>query len=569
MTSVLKEVEDEWGCPRIPDKYPPYVPPKAWDKRPGGNRFDSSPNGTPIPLRRGLPIPPFPDQLLPAVVGDMVRAVADYVQVPVGMAATSALGALSAVFGGYVEVQMSPEDPEGYVEPVNLYVGAVAESADRKSGCQERLSKPVQLLEQELIRQTRDQIAASAAERELAEADAEALRKQALRAGLSEDDKRTAQEAAVAAAVKLESIVVTAVPSIIEDDVTPESLGVALFEQGGQAAAISAEGGLFDVMSGMYTNGKANLGVFLKGHAGDHWKVRRISRAKGGEVIRRPALTVSMMIQPKILAAAVRKNEALSDAGVLARIVLDCSPSMVGKRKVRERVPIPADVRQRYTQLLVNAGLYFRLRPEQRVEATKETLRLTLSSGAYEAWQDYVDRTEPRLAGGADLEHIRSWAGKSTGLCGRLAGLLHMVAWRPEDGSEVITGEEMAAAIGLVEYFTAHALAAFDVMSSSGRTRDLAERVLRDIAKRELKQVSTSIWLGKGHPSWMPPVEVLREVFELLEDHHWITAAWTPQQNAPRRAGRPPVPLYDVHLSVFEPGFLNKEDGSDTSGGLF
>ena len=57
---------------------------------------------------------------------------------------------------------------------------------------------------------------------------------------------------------------------LIVDDVSPERLATLLRDHGGRIAVLSAEGDIFDVMAGRYSKGGVpNLGVFLKGHAGD------------------------------------------------------------------------------------------------------------------------------------------------------------------------------------------------------------------------------------------------------------------------------------------------------------
>jgi hypothetical protein len=305
----------------------------------------------------------------------MARAVAAYVQVPVGMAASSALGALSAVFGGFVEVKMDAGAGD-YIEPVNLYIGSVAESADRKSACQRALGTvPIEALEKELQRRTKEDRLIARTDRELLEADLKALRVAAVAAGASDPlGKKAADKAVKDAVLQLENMVATPQPLLLRDDLSPESLGSAMASQGGQLAHISAEAHVFAAMSGQYSSGKPNLNLFLKAHSGDAWSSSRISRED--EEIARPALTISMMVQPEILADAVKNNKALAGSGLLARLVLDCSESLLGTRDVRARVPIPQDVRRRYSGLLMDAGLYFRLDPAQRVEATKQVLQL-------------------------------------------------------------------------------------------------------------------------------------------------------------------------------------------------
>ena len=49
---------------------------------------------------------------------------------------------------------------------------------------------------------------------------------------------------------------VPSLPCLIVDDITPESLATELARQEGRIAALSAEGGLFDIIAGRYSSGK-------------------------------------------------------------------------------------------------------------------------------------------------------------------------------------------------------------------------------------------------------------------------------------------------------------------------
>ena len=79
------------------------------------------------------------------------------------------------------------------------------------------------------------------------------------------------------------------------DDVTSEKLTSVLAENKGRAAVVSAEGGIFSIMSGLY-NRNVNIDVFLKGHSGDTIRVDRVGRAS--ESIIHLALTMVLAVQP-------------------------------------------------------------------------------------------------------------------------------------------------------------------------------------------------------------------------------------------------------------------------------
>jgi hypothetical protein len=67
----------------------------------------------------------------------------------------------------------------------------------------------------------------------------------------------------------------------------------------------STEGGVFDVIAGRYNGNIPNMDVWLKGHSGDMIRVDRKGRPP--EYIRKPAMTLGLMIQSDVL-KALRRN---------------------------------------------------------------------------------------------------------------------------------------------------------------------------------------------------------------------------------------------------------------------
>lgn len=61
------------------------------------------------------------------------------------------------------------------------------------------------------------------------------------------------------------------------DDVTSEKLASVLAENKGWAAIVSAEGDIFNILSGLYSR-NVNIDLFLKCHSGDTIRVDRVGR---------------------------------------------------------------------------------------------------------------------------------------------------------------------------------------------------------------------------------------------------------------------------------------------------
>src|SRR5260370_38476723 len=106
---------------------------------------------------------------------------------------------------------------------------------------------------------------------------------------------------------------------------------------------MSAEGRIFDIITGRYSGGEPCLSPFLEGHAGDPLRVNRRERH---EVVERPALTIGVCIQPAVLTEVMTKPR-LRGQGMLARILYTLPPDHVGRR-LSEPPAAPAEVRDRY-----------------------------------------------------------------------------------------------------------------------------------------------------------------------------------------------------------------------------
>jgi Protein of unknown function (DUF3987) len=107
------------------------------------------------------------------------------------------------------------------------------------------------------------------------------------------------QAEAIARAADAANLVVPPVPRWLVDDATPEALA-GLLAAYGRIALLSPEGDVFDQMAGRYNQAAGpNLGVYLKGHAGDLLKVDR--RGRPPEYVDRPCLTIGLTVQPDVL----------------------------------------------------------------------------------------------------------------------------------------------------------------------------------------------------------------------------------------------------------------------------
>ena len=513
--------------PQNPQNTPAAVPPRdsadCADIADAPAEFAAS---VPDPLERITVLPGFPVQVLPLPVADLVLEVAESTQTDEGMAGTVALGVMAAATGGFAEVQVRP----GYVEPLNLWVAPAALPAERKSAVCTVLSAPLVDLEAELVGHAAPLIEEARTLKEIAEKIAEGDKRTA---GNAAPDKRdAAASAAVTSAQHAAALTVPALPQIIADDVTLEALGSRLAEQGGRLSIVSTEGGFLVTAAGRYSS-TPDLSVPLKAHAGDRFRVDRMGRAT--EFVDRPALTLVMMVQPGVLAAAA-SNTAFHDSGFLARFLFAYPPSRLGHRAVDPAPLDPATVAAYGARITKVA---------RALRKTEQVQTLTLDPAADAVRLDYARQIERKLGPNGELAHIRGWAGKIVGATVRIAGLLHLLQHGTTE--DAITAESMRGAVTLGEYFTAHARHAFDEMAARDDDLELARRTIALIGRNPtFCEFSARALFTAAPRSWMPGTATMDAALDKLVDYGWIMPEPEPQRPEGKR-GRTPSKRYRAH----------------------
>jgi replicative DNA helicase len=271
----------------------------------------------PVPLAVGLPLALFPIIVLPPIVRDMVRAAATSLQVDLGATATSGLTTLAAVCGGRVFIQLKPD----WVEPTNLYTVTVADPGERKSATQQVMVAGLIEAEAALDADGEVDRRRLASEHDVAE---KALEKAKVAAGKATAgrDRELALDLVKQESDMLQTFVVPTQPQIVFGDLTPEATAMALQDQGGKLAVITAEGGLFGTVAGRYSGGQVNVDVFTQGYSGETVRVKRVGR--DAVDVPRACITLGLMVQPEVM-REVGGNKALTGRGLLDRFLF-CEP---------------------------------------------------------------------------------------------------------------------------------------------------------------------------------------------------------------------------------------------------
>jgi replicative DNA helicase len=297
---------------------------------------------------------------------------------------------------------------------------------------------------------------------------------------------------------------------------------------------------VFDQMAGRYNQQVGpNLGVYLKGHAGDLLKVDR--RGRPPEYIQRPCLTIGLAVQPEVL-QGLAGRPGFRGRGLLARFLYSLPVSLVGHRRAGAP-PVPPTVNDRYALEL--QALAASLTTAAGPTSTEGPAVLVLDPEAAELLLAFERDLEPRLAAGSgDLAQLVGWAAKLAGATCRLAALLHLAGHLRDGWANPIAADTFAGAIRLAGYLVDHARAVFDLMGTDPRLDD-ARWLLEWINRTNRTQFSRREAHAAAPRGRFRKVTDLEPALTLLEEHGWLRRvdADPPGPNG----GRPASPRFLVN----------------------
>lgn len=472
-------------------------------------------------------LPEFPTSVLPDVLRNWIAAESHATQTPADLAGLLALAVCSATIARRVVVEARP----GWREPVNLFVAALLESGNRKSAVFADAMQPLRELEVELVEAERPNVAREQSERRQSEARLKKLERQAAENG----DAKARYDAGDLAA-ELAAQPEPALPRLVVDDATSEKLGIVLAEQGGRIASMSPEGGVFDLMAGLYSkSGIPQFGVYLMGHSGDDLITDRVSRKSIR--VERPALTCAYAMQPAVI-AGLAQNAAFRGRGLLARFLYAAPGSWIGWREIAP-APVSDAVREAYHQTVRALANW----------DGEHVFQLTADASAdFQGWEAEI---ETMLGDGGQMETMRDWGAKLAGATLRLAAVLHCVEY---GAAGCIGGMTIAAAVEIARYLIPHAETTLNLMQANeGSRNEDARYVLRWIERHGRRELTKRDAHQHGKRRF-PKADDLDPALAELTRRGYIR----PRPSEATGPGRPPSPSYDVNPAVFADAHAEK-----------
>ncbi len=445
------------------------------------------------------PVPefePFPTEALPKAAADLVRAGAVSMQVDQAMLGPLALAAMASAVGNARTIALHAS----WHEPAILWVTVVAPSGSGKSPALELVTRPAERRDAEALREHKEAMKEHAA--------ALAVHEKAMRGWERASGKGnlTATPPAAPEAPVCERFVTS--------DVTFEGLAAML--------AASPRGMLLacDELAAWLNFGRysANGGRaaseaarWLPMHRAQPLKVDR----KTAPPIRveRAALTVSGLVQPGVLAAALTSTDF--DSGLVARLLLSMPPI-----PTRRWQPggIPPMVERKYSAMVEKL---YGLEIDEDEHGVAVPRALALDEQASELWASFYDSLNADMVG--QDERARAMMSKVEACCARLALVVHLGRVAAGEGAiaNVIDSESMDRGIRLANWFRREAervyarLAEGDDDREARQLLDLVRRKGGSVSGRELVQSSRSFKTVKdaeaalsrlvdaGHGKWV------------------------------------------------------------------
>jgi hypothetical protein len=293
---------------------------------------------------------------------------------------------------------------------------------------------------------------------------------------------------------------------------------------------------VFDQMAGRYSQAGPNLGVYLKGHAGDLLKVDR--RGRPPEYVERPCLTIGLAVQPEVL-RGLAGRPGFGGRGLLARFLYSLPETLVGRRQVGTS-PVPPAVVDRYALELQALAASLAAPAGDDNPAV-----LTLDQEAGELLLGFERDLEPRLAAASgDLAHLAGWAAKLAGATCRIAGLMHLAGHLRDGWNQPIGADTFAGAARLAGYLVEHARAVFDLMGADPRVDD-ARWLLDWITRTGQAQFTRRDAHAAAPRGRFPKATSLDPALGLLEEHGWLRRVDADPMGP--RGGRPASPRFLVN----------------------
>ena len=372
------------------------------------------------------------------------------------------------------------EIKEHYRETVNVWTLSNLPPASRKSCVFDEGTEPIGYWENERRKELEPIVLANASKRKTVEERLKYLRRLAAKEKISDDN--TLLQSEIEGLEKEIANVVT-YPRLWASDVTPEHLGTLMAMNDGAMALLSDEGGIFDILAGLYSRGAANIDLILQSHSGGSVRVDRGSRPP--IELERALVSMGLTVQPEVIKKACG-NRTFRGRGLMARFLYVFPKSNIGYRSLEEP-PMDNFLRSQYSSAICHILNH----AYDRASGMPQPHILKLEPEAFNKWLEYSKAIEQMMGPELDyLRHISDWAGKLSGQIARIAALLHIFRYafeKPWD--KKISLQDMEGAVKIGHALISHAIKTFGLIDEDENDA-IAKEILNWVDKENLEHFS-------------------------------------------------------------------------------
>lgn len=450
--------------------------------------------------------PELPSALLPPVLADFVENIATVLSVPRAMPFMAALGMVSAAVSTKFIISPKPD----WREPINIYTLVAMQPASNKSQTLKYLKSPIDDWEKNEAKRTKP-------ERDKAHTDLKIVQTELAKHYATIKNRKSKAEEIEAAKKAIEETEekfqemkenLPVKPQIYTTDATPEAIADMVHQQKNRLAIISDEGGITEVLAGLYNSGNANIDIILKGIDGGAARIKRANK----DYHLNPYLTVVLLIQPQVLANMADKR-AFTGNGMLERYLYAIPSGNVGYRRF-STATLDRLTAENYHHLIYNL---------LSLERPEEPYILQLEDPAKVLFQNFRDKIERELRADGRLYICRGWGGKLAGYTLRIAGLMH-VALNVGRQNFLIRHDTMQNAITTAELLMEHAVAAYGSMGADIEISDAKELLEWIRAQGATKLTKTDI-VNAMRNRQMGKKERLAKALAVLVERNYLSSA--------------------------------------------
>lgn len=443
----------------------------------------------PKAFEKKIDLMPFPLSCLPTPASEYLKEISANIQVSPDMAVLPLLSVLSLCVQGKAVIK---NPGGGNIESLNIYTLTVAEPGERKSGVFKALTAPIYRFQKEENRRREPLIREYQLKKSMLTKQLESVSK----------GKNTNMQRANELSEELSKLTPVYPLTLNVTDTTPEALAAELVKNGEKIGILNDEGGIFDILSGLYSSGTANIDLFLKAYDGSPYNV--IRRTQQAITLENPLITFGLMAQAESFKKAMN-NPQFSGRGLVHRFMYAFPESKTGQRAFLSK-QVSDKVKNNYNNLIYKL---LSIKPPVEIPV------ILCDKEAFHIFQDYHNLIEDKLKDGGEFEYMREWGNKQVGRALKIAGIFHLCEHEP---NEPLSGQTALNAVNAAMWTENQALKAFGEIGT-GEEEKSAKYVLNRIKKSNSLELSKKEILRLCRKL---NAEQIAKPLELLEDTGYI-----------------------------------------------